>query len=79
MTAKSLKKQYQDCYRLERLIQQCFALADLESGKELMNERRLYDYTVAVAATYSWLLRHGYTFNRIQQWREDYRLKELSQ
>lgn len=54
MSAKSLKSQYRDCYRLERLIRQSIALCDMASFDELCTELRTYNDPCRRAAIRTW-------------------------
>lgn len=55
MNGKSLKAQYRDCYRLERLIQQAIATFDYTSEKELSEEFETYRFPARKAAVNNWL------------------------
>jgi hypothetical protein len=86
MTAKSLKEQYQDCYRIARLIQQALATYDFFSLTDLTIELKCYDEKAVLFARNTWANRLGawctngtVDYDVLRAWREQYRQKELSQ
>lgn len=86
MKGKSLKSQYRDCYRLERLLQQAFATFDDESAFELDAEFRNYDLIAENAAHWTWVEKleardkdGDLDLHRLIQWREEYAKKAAIQ
>lgn len=86
MNGKSLKKQYEECYRLERLIQQAIATFDMESKYELLREFHRHLFPARAAAFKSFHLKigvclegHDTNWQPLKKWRDEYRQKAQSQ
>lgn len=77
----TIREQYQECYRLERLIQQAIATGDGDSQEELTQELFSYCFDVRGAAYDTWVGklnargRDGQTdIDKLAAWARQFRL-----